>query len=143
MVNGPQMPYNDTMSGNEQVKAKDMGKDGANIEGIAIDKHERSSDGENKDRKSSTGKKPEQRKINKGTKRETAPRFQGMAKAKVQQSPILMNGEVIGEKKKVSATMEDVPKSVLSKVSTLRILFCLVAYTVVLQVGVFLVNKCS
>ena len=119
LVNGSQMPYGEKVNGGDQGKSQDLGLDGANIDAVAVEKMERSSDGESKEHKSSVSRQTDQRKINKGTKRETAPRFQSMTKGKVAQTPVMMNGDVIGEKKKVPATMEDVPKSVTSIVSTL------------------------
>ena len=120
LVNGSQMPYGDKVNGSDQVKSQDMGLDGANIDTVAVEKMERSSDGESKERKSSVSRQTDQRKINKGTKRETAPRFQSMTKGKGTPTPVMMNGDIIGEKKKVPATMEDVPKSVTSIVSILE-----------------------
>ena len=101
----------------DQGKSQDMGLDGSNIEAISVEKMERPSDGEGKDRKSSAGRKADQKKINKGTKRETAPRFQSITKTKASQNPVLMNGAVINESKKISTPpMEDTPKPVPSTV---------------------------
>ena len=98
-----------------------MGLDGSSIEAISVEKTERPSDGESKDRKSSTGRKADQKKINKGTKRETAPRFQSMTKSKGPQNPVLMNGDVINETKKIVTTsMEDTSKPVPSTVRSLN-----------------------
>ena len=55
-----------------------------------------------------TRSKTESRKINKGTKRETAPRFQNMTKGKGMPNPRMVNGDGAQQKKKVSATAEDV-----------------------------------
>lgn len=115
IVNGAQIPYNDGINENDQVKSQDIGGENGNMD--TIDKLEGSSDSENKDPKNPVTRKTEQRKINKGTKRETAPRFQSIAKGKVPQSPVRMYSEGMVDKKRVSTTMEDVPKSVLSKVS--------------------------
>lgn len=122
-VNGSQMPYNDTINGKEQVKSKDTGMEDGNIDAITMDKLDRSPDGESKDRKVSVSRKSEQRKINKGTKKETAPRFQSIGKGKMPLSPAVVYSDDSNDKKKVSATVEDVPKSVLSKVSTYRNIF--------------------
>lgn len=111
LVNG----FSDVVNVHDQTKSQDLGLDGSSIEAISVEKTERPSDGENKDRKSSTGRKADQKKINKGTKRETAPRFQSMTKSKGPQNPVLMNGDVINETKKIVTTsIEDTSKPVPS-----------------------------
>ena len=117
LVNGSAVVYKEQITGNDHQTLQDLNIDEANVDSIAADKTDRSADGESKDgsRKSSVGRKTEQRKITKGTKRETAPRFQNMPKAKV-----TGNGEALiadgRETNKVSATTEDVQEVGISKV---------------------------
>ena len=114
LVNGSAVVYKEQINGKD---LQDLNIDEANMDSIAADKTDRGADGESKDgsRKSSVGRKTEQRKITKGTKRETAPRFQNMPKAKV-----AGNGEALiadgREATKVSATTDDVQEVGISKV---------------------------
>ncbi len=66
-----------------------------------------------------TRKTEQQRKVNKGTKRETAPRFQNISKSKTILNGSMPNGDVnvTRSKKKTSATAEDVATVELSTVS--------------------------
>ena len=117
MVNGSAVVYKEQINGNDHQTLQDLNIDEANMDSIAADKTDRNADGESKDaaRKSSLGRKTDQRKITKGTKRETAPRFQSIPKAKV-----TGNGETLisdtREKSKVSETTEDVQEVGVSKV---------------------------
>ena len=117
MVNGGQVVYNDSVNGTEHGKSTDGPPEESSLNGA--DKSSRHGDIEAKDanRKQSASRKADQRKINKGTKRETAPRFQGIAKAKA--NPILSSENDL-EKKKISATAEDVSDIVFSKVGIKR-----------------------
>ena len=116
VTSASQIPFADALNEADQVKSRDIGLDGTSIDTAVAEKIERPSDGDSQGRKTSLNRQADQRKVNKGTKRETAPRFQSMAKAKVPQNPVVMNGDVIGEKKQASVAMEDVPKSVASTV---------------------------
>ncbi len=66
--------------------------------------------------KQAQNRKPEARKINKGTKRETAPRFQTATKNK-NAITRLVNGDVSQDRKKISVTAEDVSALEVSTVS--------------------------